>query len=116
MPKPNSARKRKIVSVLLKEQDGRCFYCDREMIGPLEFDIKSGKQIPQLYATLDHKCPAAKGGTWHISNLVAACWDCNHKKANWVLPDSLVEDKELMVRLFRSGDIKFYMKELQDAA
>jgi 5-methylcytosine-specific restriction endonuclease McrA len=126
MPKPKSDRKRKIVSVLFKEQDGRCFYCDREMIDPLGFDLKAfmqskidageKAQVPNLYPTLDHRDPADNGGSWHVSNLVAACWDCNHKKANYILPESLVSDRPLMVQLFRSGQIKHYMKGLPDAA
>jgi 5-methylcytosine-specific restriction endonuclease McrA len=43
---------------------GKCHYCGR---------IKG-------LLTVDHVVPLAQGGTWHITNLVGACSECNSHK------------------------------------
>lgn len=121
MPKPKSDRKRVLATVLFHEQDGRCSYCDRPMLNPMEFDIKAHfatmdrPRVPIRYPTLDHIKPAHEGGTWHISNLTASCWECNHKKAGYNLPEELVQNRDLMIQLFRSGQIKHYLRSLNAA-
>lgn len=45
-----------------------CFYC----AGP----------VYRHSRTLDHMIPKTHGGTWHISNIVLACIECNRAKAD----------------------------------
>lgn len=36
---------------------------------------------------IDHIIPKSKGGSNQISNLITACWECNHKKGNEILDE-----------------------------
>jgi len=45
---------------------GACHYCGRT----------------KGLLTVDHVVPLARGGSWHISNLVGACSKCNSLKGN----------------------------------
>lgn len=45
---------------------GRCHYCGRQ----------------KRLLTVDHVVPLSRGGTWHITNLVGACSECNSLKGN----------------------------------
>lgn len=51
---------------ILKQQDGRCFYCYKP--------LKAG--------TLEHIRPQCRGGTDNDSNLSVACQACNSAKGN----------------------------------
>lgn len=53
---------------MLKQQGGRCFYCDK----PLTLNR----------STFDHRIPVSKGGSNQVSNLVVACVPCNQEKAD----------------------------------
>lgn len=53
-----------------------CHYCGA-VLKPYGCPDAEGKQ-----ATVDHVKPRACGGGNNIKNLVLACWDCNHKKAD----------------------------------
>lgn len=46
--------------------------------------VKEATKFPAMLklATLDHVVPRVKGGGNSQSNLVTACWDCNHRKGN----------------------------------
>jgi hypothetical protein len=57
------------------ERDGfRCLYC--------------GRKAPEVELHVDHFLPVSKGGTNDLSNLFAACVDCNVGKRDRVLPAS----------------------------
>lgn len=60
-----------IVKQLYKHQKD-CYYCRRF----LTLDNSGHK------ATLDHKVPLSKGGTWKRTNLVLACHACNQNKGD----------------------------------
>jgi hypothetical protein len=67
----------------IMERDGilRCGYCNK---GHLVIDTKD----KSVLATIDHIHPLSKGGMeFEYSNLVVACYSCNHNKN-----DTLVED------------------------
>lgn len=65
---------------LWEEQDGKCFYCDREMAAPLTQRLRHRKR-PDA-ATIDHVVPQAAGGAAEWPNEVAACRTCNAAKAD----------------------------------
>lgn len=57
---------------LWEDQRGRCYYCRRG--------------VRKAEATLDHRCPASRGGEVSYVNGVMACLSCNQAKAD--LPES----------------------------
>lgn len=65
------------LKALCTAQDGRCFYCGREMTW----------SIGNRMATLDHYTPRALGGSNERDNLVAACYRCNQWKGDEPGPD-----------------------------
>lgn len=64
--------------LLMLMHRGRCFYCARLMT----LDAH-----PVLTCTIDHILPRAQGGFDHMSNYVAACYQCNN--ARGTLPHEL---------------------------
>jgi 5-methylcytosine-specific restriction endonuclease McrA len=58
--------------VLVKEQKGRCYYCQSQMAKP------NSKELTR--ATADHRIPVVLGGGNGYRNLVAACHRCNTLK------------------------------------
>jgi len=51
-----------------------CHYCGKHLrwSAPGENYVNKGDRV-----TLDHIIPKSEGGSWHTSNLVIACLDCN---------------------------------------
>jgi len=97
----DTIRKRKFghrfLPELLRKQEQKCFWCNREIAWIPNFAnkrttvkidhakivyVKNNKRVTVLCATLDHVVPLSKGGTRELSNLVAACGDCNNAR-NW---------------------------------
>lgn len=70
--KRNSKQKNAIKDKLVKRYGNQCHYCKDTLRrgGPL-----SGKLM-----TIEHIVPLVMGGTWALTNLVLACYDCNHKR------------------------------------
>ncbi len=56
------------IRLAVLERDKECVYCHKPL------DIRT--------ATIDHLIPQCKNGTHELSNLVAACKECNHTKDN----------------------------------
>jgi 5-methylcytosine-specific restriction endonuclease McrA len=57
-----------------ERQRGQCFYCGLPM-------WLSGPQGPSaLRCTAEHLIPRSEGGGNGPSNIVAACWHCNHTR------------------------------------
>jgi len=50
----------------------KCFYCGRLFL----------KDSARFYRVIDHVVPLVLGGDTTASNLVAACWMCNHHKGD----------------------------------
>lgn len=68
-----------------KRQNCQCYYCNLPMWNdsPEELISKYGlskAQAKQLQCTAEHLHPKSLGGTNSQSNIVAACWYCNHKR------------------------------------
>lgn len=62
---------------MYREQEGRCFYCDKHMKIP-----PSGVQRvqPDDIATREHLQPRCEGGSNARSNLALACKGCNGRR------------------------------------
>src|SRR5688572_7013400 len=61
----------------------RCFYCKNvTVLKPAEYSQLSGVCGRELYATLDHVVPLAKGGWDKPNNYRLACSVCNMLKAD----------------------------------
>lgn len=71
---PGRAERRRI----LKEQDGRCAYCDKVFRASY---LWRGRLHPVLLVW-DHRIPYAYDQNNHASNFVAACYRCNAWKAD----------------------------------
>lgn len=56
-----------------------CSYCGRE--------VKIGFDANDLLATIDHKIPLSRGGTWKRNNLTCACRRCNNEKADMLVDE-----------------------------
>lgn len=63
-----------LIGRLHAAQGGRCHWCARCM------NLPPTSRHDGLRATLDHVIRLADGGPDEISNLVAACWDCNQRR------------------------------------
>lgn len=46
-----------------------------------------GRMTPEVVLEVDHIVPRAEGGSDEFYNLITACWDCNHGKADVSLGD-----------------------------
>ena len=53
-----------------------------------------GNKAPDVLLEIDHNHPVSQGGSNEILNLVTACKDCNAGKADKLLSDSEVLDKQ----------------------
>lgn len=74
-----AARRRR--ELLWAEQNGRCLYCDGDMIKSTAH-LPKRERHPGTQATLDHKLPRSRGGTRGNGNLALACGNCNRRKGN----------------------------------
>lgn len=68
--------RRRVMARLLKEQDGKCFYCSRT----IQKNQPNDSETKENTATFDHLVPRCAGGKSTQDNLVAACFDCNNAK------------------------------------
>lgn len=67
------AGRRKLRIKLSEAQNHRCAYCTETM---------SLDYMQPTSATLEHVVPSSHGGSNHESNLVVACYSCNHARGN----------------------------------
>lgn len=81
---------------LWKAQDGRCFYCDVEMLTEIIVGMNKQARKPKL-VTRDHFVPRLLGGTL-AGNVVLACVACNSRAAH-ALPS--VDEVERFATLYR---------------
>lgn len=58
-----------------------CFYCTRAVV----VGCFGGKRL----ATIDHKLPLSRGGSWKRFNLTCACKRCNELKGNMTAEEFL---------------------------
>jgi hypothetical protein len=71
-----SAYRRHILRNRVIRRDGfNCKYCKKELM------------LSEI--TIDHIIPLSRGGTWREENLVVACKDCNEKKRNNLMEETV---------------------------
>jgi len=96
-------RARNNVSKLFDEQDGKCFYCDVEMLWTPIVDGKYRKEYTELQATFDHVKVKSKGGTYAKDNGVCACWKCNTMRSD--LPqDVFIKHRAFLTEQWKMGN------------
>lgn len=59
---------------LARDNNWLCSYCGGQVVS----GVFGGQQL----ATIDHKIPLSRGGTWKRYNLTCACRRCNAMKKN----------------------------------
>lgn len=64
----NSHQKNELKNKLAKKHGCKCKIC--------------GKTFALKFLTLDHIIPLAHGGSWSITNLQLACYQCNQEKSD----------------------------------
>lgn len=76
-----------LIQKLFNDQDGRCFYCARGLVGGFH---------------KEHMIPRSRGGSDHLSNIVLSCPYCNLSKgtrtATEFILETVVSRRELMLR------------------
>lgn len=92
-------------------QGGLCIWCHRDahlvkrarkrIEGSSTSSIEKSAKL-QRFATRDHIVP--KSVAPHLSdNLAMACYSCNHRKSDYIIPRWLMEQPDELLRLFRAG-------------
>lgn len=72
------SRKSLIIREMAKAQAHVCAYCG----GLMTFRPRRPNT-----ATIDHMVPLGRGGPDRRSNMLAACYDCNHRKGEMTLAE-----------------------------
>jgi len=68
------AQRKRTLQRLVSLQGGSCCYCDRQIE---ILHHTPGRTNPPHRATLEHLRRKCEGGTDHLDNLAAACFECN---------------------------------------
>lgn len=89
--KISGVKKERVKTTLFEVQDGLCAYC--------------GRPIVLSTSTIDHVIPQSKGGTWAKANLVLSHKYCNRLKGSVILPDSLLNNKQQLYKIFRTRNL-----------
>lgn len=95
-----SGEKARIRRSLIRRDGTLCYYCQVEMILPVEgrfTGITLELEVDPLLATIDHKIPRCRGGRKTLDNLVLCCNRCNKLKGH------MTEEE------FRSDTPRFFM-------
>lgn len=88
---------------LFEEQDGRCYYCDEEMLWTPVVDGEFKKEYYYRQATFEHVTLKSKGGTYGKENGVCACWKCNTMRGK--LPqDVFIENLKYITEQWDKGN------------
>lgn len=72
------SRKAYLIREMAKAQGRLCAYCGQTMT--------FRPRCPNT-ATIDHMVPLGRGGPDRRSNMLAACYDCNHRKGEMTLAE-----------------------------
>jgi 5-methylcytosine-specific restriction endonuclease McrA len=55
--------------------------------------------VPYVLATADRILPGALGGAYHQGNLWTACWPCNQRKADGIVPRFAFASRDRLIEL-----------------
>lgn len=91
---------------LLDEQGPLCIYC-KERLLPRVIVKNRPWTPPSRFPTIEHVIPLFYGGTWDLTNLVLACYECNHIKGNASIRGEVIGPE--LHDLFRTREIKKYL-------
>jgi 5-methylcytosine-specific restriction endonuclease McrA len=69
----------KVRERITRDAGGVCAYCGVEVV--------IGRRAYDRCATIDHKIPLSRGGTWKRYNLTCACLRCNQKKGSMTVEE-----------------------------
>lgn len=78
---------------LLKESNGRCYYCGIALTG---------------HVCIEHVIPRSRGGSDRIANKVASCTRCNNKKASHFIE----ELRERILKAYPVFNVVFYFESV----
>lgn len=92
---------------LIRDSDGRCWYCGRETV-PQRMDEWGRCVIDGLTAAIDHVTPRSKGGGNEDSNLVFCCFSCNSQKASMSLEEYRLNILRMRGGLFTEEQIQYW--------
>jgi len=103
------------------QQNGKCYWCENDMVLWWAVDSKFYSKHFGTTATIEHLLPRADGGSSRVSNLAAACNDCNairstiaHDAFKWVasVPARFARFKRLKeARSVKANSIKLSGRE-----
>lgn len=68
----------KHIPLLIKKQNGYCYYCGEKVSYHKKCDLKHKSQ----FASIDHVVPRSANGSNKIENLVVSCRACNNTKGS----------------------------------
>ena len=71
---------------LYEDTGGYCSYCCRKL-WPINYPYPARYENRRLVATIDHKHPRSRGGTWDYENLAICCAQCNSLKGDLTLAE-----------------------------
>ena len=95
-------------SIAFSRQRGRCYYCDQPMLtgNIVEFSAKykiTPNQAKLLRCTGEHLKAHHEGGSTKPTNIVAACWYCNHKRHQRKNPPDPEQYRDLIQNRMSQG-------------
>lgn len=95
----DSAKRKKIINILLERDGNRCHYCGKEMC-----DNGTGEHFVNDGISIDHITPTSQGGTDDLINLILACRRCNVKKGIMSYHEFRLTMETNWMMLFLMGD------------
>lgn len=90
-------QKRRLRLRVHAREGGRCFYCGTEVNLDTVESLSTRAPDPRA-ATLDHIVPRSRGGCDAEGNVVLACRDCNHRRADMPAADFLAIQQQQAVQ------------------
>ena len=84
IPKEQIVDKDITLEALYRRDSGFCYICGRKC----DWNDKDGLKVFGKYPTIEHLIPVSRGGLHSWDNVRLACFDCNIKKSDEILPEA----------------------------
>lgn len=84
IPKEQIVDKDITLEALYRRDSGFCYICGCKC----DWDDKDGLKVFGKYPTIEHLIPVSRGGLHSWDNVRLACFDCNVKKSDEMLPEA----------------------------